>query len=172
MRHNTKNNLKMFSISCSVTKNQLINVVKEFTESEFFISIENIGSDDPLCMFFCGRSSEMVHIISIKELKNITVRADVSSFLSFVDLLLKCEAEVILLCFPNPDISFEKFVVNKRNLEQTSIVSQGLCSIICTWVTNNYELFFHYDEDVLQSGIKEKIKKIVSLSNVCYTDSK
>lgn len=147
-------------ISCSVTKNQLINVVKEFTESEFFVSIENIESDDPLCLFFGGSSSKMVHITSIKELKNITVKADVSSFLSFVDLLLKCEAEVILFCFPNPGISFEKFVVNKHNLEQTSIISQGLCSMICTWVTNNYELFFHYDEHVLQSNrVSRSIKK-------------
>ncbi len=164
MRYNAKNNLRMFSISCSVRKNQLINIVKEFTKDQFFLSIENIQIDDPLWLFFSKKSSEMVYITSIKELKNITVKSDVSSFLSFVDLLLKCEAEVVLFCFPNPNVSFAKFVENKRNLEQTSIISKGLCSIICTWVTNNYELFFHYDGNVLPPGIKEDIKKLFSVS--------
>jgi hypothetical protein len=165
MRDTLKKTLKrllsarVFSVRCQVTRKQLTDIVNRFAKDQFYVSVGSIEENDPLYQHLLTHCPEMLPAASVKEPDAVILRTDKSVFLSFVDLLLESDAEVIVFYFPDSASDFEHSITSGSDLGQAFVVSQGLCSIISTWVTNNYELFFHYNPKAFPADIKKTIKK-------------
>ena len=164
MHHKEKNDLiRMLPIKCSVTKTQCINIVEKFAKSQFFIGIYNVEGNDFHNDLLTNKGIKVIDCPTRKESMDIIARVEVPYFSSLVDLLLECKAEVIVFYFSNANIAFEQFSMKNYGFEQRTVISQGLCSIVCTWATNNYELFFHYDATVFPKELREDIKKCLTI---------
>jgi hypothetical protein len=167
-----KNSIKIVSYKCQVTKELLADLVDEFGVDPFFVDIGALESSDPLCPFLLEHAHVRIIKTNIRqELRDVVLEMETETFLSMLDLLLECQAEVISFCFPNankPDAwtSFEQFIIGEygtNGIDAVSIISQGSCWCAISWVTNNYELFFHYDAKVAHSSIKKHIKQMLGV---------
>ena len=94
---------------------------------------------------------------------DIVIVANNDFFNISVNLLFKSLCETIVIYFPSENITFQQFLYNCEpysNNPQKSAIIKGLCYMICTWVTNENRLYFHFDNF---KGIEtfEKIKTLI-----------
>jgi hypothetical protein len=145
-----------------VTKEQLTAIVDRFAGGHFFVVIDGIENEEALARELPSKCAEVIHVIVKETLRHIIAKISVSEFPDLVETLLSCEAEVVTFYFPGPGTTTEQ-IVSTCGLEQRKVILQGVCPIACTWVTENYELFFDYDARVFTSEIKQETKQLIGI---------
>jgi hypothetical protein len=154
--------VQIFSFECEVTKEQLTAIVDRFAEGHFFVVIDGIENEEALARELPSKCPEVIHVIVKQTLQHFIAKIRAPDFPDLVETLLSCEAEVVTFYFPGPGTSIDR-LVSTRGLEQRKVILQGVCPIACTWVTENYELFFLYDARVFTSEIKQEIKQLIGI---------
>ena len=129
----------------------------------FFLEICDICKNDELTKIITNSKQTYASLITKNENTDIVIVANNDFFNISVNLLFKSLCETIVIYFPFENITFQQFLYNCEpysNNPQKSAIIKGLCYMICTWVTNENRLYFHFDNF---KGIEtfEKIKTLI-----------
>lgn len=148
-KNDQKKKVKQAFIDGDVSTKLLTKIIK-LAPSFFFLEICDICKNDELTKIITN-STDIV-IVANNDFFNISV-----------NLLFKSLCETIVIYFPFENITFQQFLYNCEpysNNPQKSAIIKGLCYMICTWVTNENRLYFHFDNF---KGIEtfEKIKTLI-----------
>lgn len=156
LRKRRINKSQSIAIKCLVDNQSLLKVVEKVSGIEFF----KLNQNDELIKLFGKLGIRSVSKISGDDCIDVVVSVDRNTFNNLLGVLIKCDAEVVVIYFPNDAIHFDKFLHNKRtcNNPQKEVVENGLCALICTWVTNEDKLYFEFDSSKYNN---ESISQII-----------
>lgn len=150
---------KSIKIDCRVDENTLLKVVEIASKGEFFIEIGNLEIGD-----LYVHHIELMKVLDEQKIRyaskcddgnllNIIMVVDKSSFSSLAGTINECDAEVVVLYFPSDLTTFDKFLYNQATSfrPQRRNVNKGLCTLACTWITNDFELYIDFDSSKFSS---------------------
>ena len=162
-RKDKTKNFQSFSLECNVNEiilNEMINIA---SDSTFFVEICGIDKRNKLVGFINNSNILNVFLINKDNETDILLALNRGSFCDIADLLINCAAEVLVLYIQYFPTSFEQFIFNKpiSNNPQKEAIIKGLCSFICTWVTNENRLYFHFDSSIYKDEYIEELKSLL-----------
>ena len=166
LRRKKKQNrkVKFAKVKCVVSENLLTEIAKQ-APSPFFVHIARVCKKSALNEAIMGSEQRYVTSLTSGEEYDIVLETDIIFFEKILPLLFVGETEIvelIVIYFPLHTITFEQFLYN-MNHSQRFEVMRGLCYLTCTWVTEDNELFFHFD-NFQGEEMYEKCKKTVMIS--------
>lgn len=161
-KNDQKKKVKQAFIDGDVSTKLLTKIIK-LAPSFFFLEICDICKNDELTKIITNSKQTYASLITKNENTDIVIVANNDFFNISVNLLFKSLCETIVIYFPFENITFQQFLYNCEpysNNPQKSAIIKGLCYMICTWVTNENRLYFHFD-NFKSIETFEKIKTLI-----------
>ena len=161
-KNDQKKKVKQAFIDCDVSIKLLTEIIK-LAPSFFFLEICDICKNDELTKIITASKQTYASLITKNENTDIVIATNNDFFNTSVNLMFESLSETIVIYFSFKNITFQQFLYNREpysNNPQKSAIMKGLCYMICTWVTNENRLYFHFDNF---KGIEtfEKIKTLI-----------
>lgn len=147
LRKRKNNKIQLVTIDCFVNDRVLQKIVEKGLEPKFFVEFSKLDKNDKLIKEFEELNLHSVSKISDDNYIDIVIISEKQLFNRLLKMLIECNAEVVVLYFPINSTHFDKFLYNKIgcNNPQKAVVENGLCELVCTWVTNEDKLHFCFD---------------------------
>lgn len=139
--------VEQISVECDVSAKILTEIIK-LAPSVFFLEICDIDKNDKLVELIMNFHQPYATLITENQNTDIIVAANNDLLNNIADLLFKSLSETIVIYFPSDNVTFQQFLYNREphsNIPQKYTIKKGLCNMICTWVTNENRLYFHFD---------------------------
>jgi len=150
-----KNNKpQSFAAECFVDEKVLLKVVGRVLESEMFLELSKLNRKDELAVYLNDVKIQLTSRISGDDCIDIVAAIDKNIFNNMLEMLVKCDAEVVVFYFSNYAIHFDQFLLNRTACfnPQKRAIENG-CLLVCTWVTNEDKLHFYYDSSKYSSEL-------------------
>ncbi|WP_297958168.1 hypothetical protein [uncultured Ruminococcus sp.] len=126
---------------CYVSGSILKNIINAFSDGRCIIEIAGLSNDD--CILNDIRS-----VIRKADLNSVifTYEDMVESFFRDIEV---SNSEVVILYFLDGNEILTDYFENSSlsNSPQSSAISSGICQVVCTWVTGENALWFHYNRE-------------------------
>jgi hypothetical protein len=146
-------NLGYLIIDVNVTASKIMELFDEFADNSIYISISNLHNDIELVKFF-KKNDILANNVRGQDLY---FQIHKKFFQIMSELFLSLDSEVICL-FLKPEKELDARIFNSFNMQKDAIIL-GFDSLVCTWVTEDDRLFFHYNKEKCGIEMIEKIKR-------------